>query len=406
MPLNTIPLTNITADDVQGLVDRGEREDRQLDYKEVLPNIKSKDERQEFLADLCAMATTQGGDIVYGIKEKRDTSNKPTGEPLDVVGTSLDNDNWDAKRRQLSEAIRDGIDPRLQGVEMHLVDRQPNLPVVIIRVPSSLRQPHMIRYRPSFYYRTEGGNSPMNADEIRQAFLRGASMQERADSFRRTRVASVHADDHPIELVKGGLAFLHVIPLGTRPYAIDLSNEDVLDHLRKLVPLPGGGFDARLNFDGYVNFVKSTTDPGKVESYVQVFRNGSVEFCDTNIVTEWSGQLCLFSPEFEEYLVAGLRRTLLLYERLIIAAPLVVFITLTGVKNAHLGTRRFNPSLIRVPHIIDRDRLFPPGQLIEQLEQQPEQVLKPILDTIWNAANYPRSLSYDDAGNWSPDRIR
>ena len=33
-----------------------------------------------------------------------------------------------------------------------------------------------------------------------------------------------------------------------------------------------------------------------------------------------------------------------------------------------------------------------------------QRALKPIFDAIWNAAGYPKSQSFDQDGNWAPER--
>ena len=68
------------------------REGRTLDYKDRLL-IDDREKKKELLADVTAFANAAGGDIIYGIQERRDNS-KPTGIPESVSG--LGNINRDA----------------------------------------------------------------------------------------------------------------------------------------------------------------------------------------------------------------------------------------------------------------------------------------------------------------------
>jgi predicted HTH transcriptional regulator len=47
------------------------REGRQLDYKETLPGARDDDKR-EFLSDVTSFANAAGGDIIYGLRERRE----------------------------------------------------------------------------------------------------------------------------------------------------------------------------------------------------------------------------------------------------------------------------------------------------------------------------------------------
>jgi hypothetical protein len=48
---------------------------------------------------------------------------------------------------------------------------------------------------------------------------------------------------------------------------------------------------------------------------------------------------------------------------------------------------------------IDRDALVIPEVMIEDFNVSLDKIIKPIFDTVWNAAGYARSLNYDLNGN-------
>jgi predicted HTH transcriptional regulator len=68
-------LNLITAENIQSLVDNAVEEGVTLDFKRDLPG-DDRDSRKEFVADVCAMANTKGGDLVYGVDEEDGAASK------------------------------------------------------------------------------------------------------------------------------------------------------------------------------------------------------------------------------------------------------------------------------------------------------------------------------------------
>ena len=83
-----VPLDKIDKDTINALIDDCVREDKTLDYKEKL-EINSDNQKKEFLADITAFANSSGGDLVIGIREKKDINGKNTGEPEDIIGFEI-----------------------------------------------------------------------------------------------------------------------------------------------------------------------------------------------------------------------------------------------------------------------------------------------------------------------------
>lgn len=407
MPLRTIPLTQITADDLQRLVDDGVIESRQLDYKEHLPG-NSNDDKKEFLADVSGLANTLGGDILYGIREQRDEQGKATGIPEEVVGLELN--NWDAERLRLENILRDGLDPRVLGIEMECRSLPGGRVVVIIRIPRSVQAPHMVMFRnwSRFFARNSGGKYQMDVSEIRQAFLQSAEWMERADSFRCERVKKVISGSAPVQIGEKAKTFLHIVPLSLQSWSLDFSDHTVSDVIiRHLSPLNCASRPHnRLNFDGQLNFSSPRQD-GSVETYVQVFRNGSIEFCDTSMLKprmqDGNRIECIPSPRFQREIWGGADRALNVLATLSVPLPYVIFMTLTGVKGYAAASQDSSGYLsIDVSYPIDRDNLYVPGQIVSRRGGQVDPILKPILDAVWNAAGFAKSPNFNGEGIWSP----
>src|SRR5664280_2298642 len=129
----------ITNADVEALVTNAVAEGRTIEYKQQLPG-NSDEEKREFLADVSSFANAGGGDILYGVVEKRDSDNKPTGIPEKAQG--LPGINTDSEILRLDESIRSGIDPRIPGYRIRGIDGFSAGPVLLIRVPKSWASPH------------------------------------------------------------------------------------------------------------------------------------------------------------------------------------------------------------------------------------------------------------------------
>lgn len=105
-------LEEISLADLEALVEDRVRESTSLDYKQELPG-GNNEEKKEFLRDMISFANTVGGDMVFGVAERRDDNNLSTGEAEHVNGVLVE--NRDALLLRLEEMIRTSIAPRLAG---------------------------------------------------------------------------------------------------------------------------------------------------------------------------------------------------------------------------------------------------------------------------------------------------
>lgn len=112
-----VAIEKITEADLQLLVTEGRREDSQLEFKLTLPG-SSDDEKREFLKDVSAMANSQGGDIIYGIKEGR-SNPEDAGKAVELVG--ITGEGEDATKLWMFELLNSSIEERLIGVAIRAV---------------------------------------------------------------------------------------------------------------------------------------------------------------------------------------------------------------------------------------------------------------------------------------------
>lgn len=392
------PLDKIDKAMIESLIENSVPESRTLEYKETLPGRAEKD-NHEFLADVTAIANSSGGDLIFGIKEKRDSDNKTTGEPQEACGVGQQ--NLDEEIRRLDNLLRNGVDPRLPVMLPRIVDGFTNGPVIIYRIPKSWAAPHMIRASNRFYARTTREKYPLDVREIRASFALSEALPERIRRFRDDRLVKIIANETPIPLVEGAKIVLHVLPVSAVDSTINLNMPAVLQKIPNgIQPMAASGWIPRFNFDGYIWFTGSPAPSGNGRTYAQLFRNGAIEMVEANLLQTMQKKKLIPTIAFERELLLGLQRCLDALKVLELQPPCFVMLTLLGVKgyvmwydDIWLGTDL---------HPIDRDMLLLPEQIVESYTEKVEQILRPMFDSVWQASGIAQSLYYDKDGNWKP----
>lgn len=369
---------------LQSLIDNQVRESRQIEYKEKLPGPSGAD-RREFLADVSSFANSSGGHIIYGMKSN---SGLPI-EPCDVG-----EENLDAVTLRLENLARDGIDPRIPGLSIRPVPLQKGGHAVVIWIPRSWAAPHMVTLEglSRFYGRNSAGKYQLDVSELRGAFVASETGQEKLRRFRLERIALIEAGETPAPLSGGPRLVLHIVPFGAIQGVSAYDVASLASIPNEIRPLYDNGWSSRHNFDGFLTY---TGEP-EATSYVQVFRDGTIEAVDTRIL---EGKQYIPSILYEQQLMDRLSKYLDIQRRLGVTMPVIVMLSLIGVKGYTMGVdpgRFFNASL----RPIDRDVLLVPEIVIEEFNIDPSQTLKPAFDSIWNAAGWSGSMNYNDAGKW------
>jgi predicted HTH transcriptional regulator len=108
MALTDKSLASISESDLRDLITNKVREGKEIDYKQSLPGNADSD-KKEFLADVSSFSNTNGGHLIYGMKESG-------GVPTEIPGVSIP--DIDATIQRFENLIRDGLQPRLNGVQI------------------------------------------------------------------------------------------------------------------------------------------------------------------------------------------------------------------------------------------------------------------------------------------------
>ena len=180
-------IDDISDEEIDKLVSEHMSERQHLEFKVTL-NHQDDPDRLELLRDIVSLANASGGYLIIGIRDDGE-GHAQKYEP-DMIGD----------RQKIKQAITslclDHIRDRIDGLEIRLRTVRSN-PLVIVRIPTSIRIPHMVTFQnhTDFYTRYEDGKREMTLSEIREAFSRDliarqlASIETQLQTIRSTQAA-------------------------------------------------------------------------------------------------------------------------------------------------------------------------------------------------------------------------
>ncbi|KPF70330.1 hypothetical protein IP84_00810 [beta proteobacterium AAP99] len=391
-------LADLTEADIQALIDDRTPESMTLEFKRDLPGKDDKG-RIELYKDVCALANSDGGDLVFGVAE----SDGCAGSIAPITGENAD----DATRR-IKQYLDLGVEPRLARLPVKAVPVAGGY-VLVMRVPASFDGPHWVRVTNEsrrFVYRDGGRVADMNYSQVQSAYL-GADRLSNAQRAFRSRRISEALEDVPMPLsVPSGVVMLHLVPHAAlagrlRPDMADLFRQGYV----KLGAPFWSDFDRRTTVDGLV--VYEAPDEDGVDAYIQVFRDGCLEsvFCPTLEViagapvdgaAQISGRSLAQSYKSDVERFVRFARA---YGAVGRAALGAAVLHAAGVRLSTGSVRRGR----RFP--ADRDPLIIPEVIIERLEDDEEvgAAIRTGLDMVWQAFGEPRCTCYRDDGTWACD---
>ena len=380
------PLSSITLDDLKRLIDDAVGESLHLEYKREL-HLGEKDEKKEFLRDLAAFANAEGGVIIYGMDGERDPGGKPTGIPKALAGFAVH--NCDELTLTIDNLIKDGIDERLPSYELNILRVNAGNHVVLIRVPPSVRAPHMVTLggERRFFMRSNGGRQEMSTAQIRDAVVRTETLVERILAFARQRIVQCRARG-----IKGPLWMMHVVPLNRNPSALDVTDQTTIQRLAAMGSAQGGSICHCI--EGFKTHCRMSD---RCYSHVVTFRDGTIEFLDQYVLAHRPERPFFAYAAFDDRIFRFFESGLVLYREGRLQLPAAVCVTLNGVKGCVLLTE---PSTIRIIPPLEDDEILVDPIVVSRIPQDVRTVLRPVLDIIWNAFGFPRCPAFSETGEY------
>jgi len=386
----TKQLASLTEADIRRLIDEKVPESKQIEYKRELPEGGDKG-TVNFLRAVTAFANTQGGDLLYGIEAK-------DGIPVRLSPLTMTSE--DQVLQRFENLCRDGVEPRLTGVQYKFISLDGGGSALVVRISKSWSVPHRVSAgnHAHFYGRNSAGAYQLDVAELRQAFTLSDTVVERIRSFRANRLLALGSDETPVRLKHGALVVLHVIPLQAMvsDFRIEIASNS--NALQKICPLGASGWTQRINLDGKLSF--RNINDGQSYGYAQLFRNGIIEA--VNVEEPWEGKNLIPSQEYEENLISAMRIYFSALDELGIASPAYLFLSLLGVKDYTLAVGR-NYSINRGSRA-ERDNILLPEIAVERWTDDPAIIMRPAFDMVWNAFGFTQSLNYNDVGQWVGQR--
>ena len=384
-------LNNITWSDIEELVSENVEESQRLDFKSEMPGATHAS-RRAFLRDVCAMANSGGGDIVFGVDEQ------PAGIAGNIIPIASNQVDQDILR--LQNLILSTIQPR-PPVNIVPVNNGQGKAVLLLRVAVSLSGPHSVWFKGhrQFTGRRPRGTDDLSMDEVRDLFLGATALTRRIRAFRMERLQQNRTTPTVLNFKSGlGMAFVHIVPIDALEATPRITVQD-LNWDDWMIP-EFNNSDHRLNLDGLLTM--NGPHGGSWQLYVQLFRTGIVEIgyggfktLKDDIGSTVSG---VDGYSLEKLLIESCRRFVAHLRALGIASPLAIFMSLMGVKGCHLAKEPISTSVSSQSY--DRDIVAPPEIQVEGEPDDWAHELRPLCDLIWQAGGWDRSPFFDKTGRW------
>jgi hypothetical protein len=385
MNLRTKNISDLVAADIDSLVANRVEEGSQLDFKSALVG-GTNDDKKKFLADICAFANAQGGDLVLGVQEDS------IGAAGEVIPLTF---NPDVEIRRLESIISDGLDPKVFGVRMEAIPYEHGH-VLVVRVPKSVRGTHRSRADQHFYVRESRSNRQLDVPAIRMRLEGEMTRHTRLEEFLAQRYAAVISNSLPVPMVPGPKVVVHIFQSlqGFGEEQLDVSA--ISDVAAFPVPTRPSGRDFRMAFDGPL--YHSPLVDGRIRAFSLAHHVGVLE-------AVWKAgdaepKPVLVSAESIEHHVLRFLTDALpaAVERLGFAPPFVIRVAVVGgeeaiIKSQNHHAYNYDPDM----HLsqVGRSALVLPDVLLPTwpIENLPEH-FRVCFDRLWQTSGYRRSSGY------------
>lgn len=152
--------------DIMSLIDNGVEENQHLEYKSAGSLQNTDANKKEIAKDVCAMANSSGGTIIYGIKEFDLPAKKHLPEKISPVCRNTVSKEW------LEQVIISNISPKIEGLVIVPIPLQEPDEVVYIVEISQSNTAHQNTLDHRYYRRFNFQSVPMLDYEIRDIMNR------------------------------------------------------------------------------------------------------------------------------------------------------------------------------------------------------------------------------------------
>lgn len=361
-------LQDITEEDLHNLIKNKVIENKTLEYKEKL-NLSKDNDKKEFLADITAFANSEGGYIIYGIRENK-------GLPVEFLGIEDKDQDKDKLTQTINNLLQDGVSPRIADVKLHFLELNNEKQILIIKILQSFMSPHrvVIKGHNEFYARNSNGKYKMDVNELRTAFMFQQNiLHEIQDNYKR-RINEITEQFNGDER-KCPLILLEFMPISGFKFNTYLNQSKIKSIAENTRLKDSFGSNSVINIEGVKREIGGL-------QYLFYKHKDIVE-----IATK--GYIVQEEKEVDERIINGLIQfydlVIELYKQFDIQPPIVLNMALLYAKGYSL---KINNVWEQKKIKLDRDLLIIPGITIYDFNEDGKQVLKPLFNLIWNAFGY------------------
>lgn len=366
-------------------------ESETLDFKRQLPS-KAEHDKTEISKDICALANSEGGFIIYGIEEK---------DGVASLICPITSETADSALRRISQTTDSGIEPRVPSVRTRAIDVEGGY-VVVIRVEASYDGPHCVRSNSNrrFVMRNGTTTTDMTYDQIRTGFTRTTALISKARRFANLRNQEIKEGHAALPLIEGAFLVVHFTSLVTlaERAKVDMASLYSTGYQEFNAP-NGGGSNRSLNLDGLV-----IHDGGRPsEGYRFVFRDGSMEAVllegQVRDVGAQQPLGILWGKHITQDLRLVTRQFLKVAKLLGMNGAAILQCSIVNAPDYRLGTGNNWPHASKPG---DRDFYELPPEWIDSIDNaEVDKIIAPVLHTLWQSFGQSTCPHFDSNGEYN-----
>jgi len=380
------PLKELKFEDIERLKSNKTCESDILDYKEQL--LKDED----LLKHVSAFANTQGGFLIFGVKETG-----KGGYSEDILGI----DRSQVNKERMEQIILSNIQPRLDA-KIQPIDHQDSSKVfVVIQIPNSYLKPHMNRQGDRFYKRYNFEAMPMTETEVSNAYKRRFNGYQEVENYL-SKLSEIKGFRSP--QIIGQIIVIPTI----LSRMIETSNMKEFDWMNQLSFKPKYPYLPSSILTPSSNGIKSQflDKDGHVLWGLEIHRNGCVHYINTQLGATKNDILVFLFLDFCTSLMHTLQFASAIYQRYNYFGDVKIVCNLHGLENSVLPRPDRLRSTYNIFHCqvseINVTREFPTNVV----ESKYEFISSGIMDDVFNSYGLWKCPYFDDKGNFKEDSVR
>lgn len=176
--------------EVQKLIVQGDRESATLEYKEAFEEWKDS-AKKEIAKDVSAMANSEGGVIIYGVKTGKGADKT---KPIEITGVASEN-----TQERLTQIVNSNVRNEILGWDCKALSSE-GKSVLVVSVPKSTRSPHQCVPDACYYFRSATQNLKMEHNLVELHFGRRLGPELRLNTKHKLKEQEIMVGDRSIEI--------------------------------------------------------------------------------------------------------------------------------------------------------------------------------------------------------------